>query len=181
MKRILGIVGLLVLVSCADSPLRGPEGADGAVGPEGAPGGVLWRDATGRAVGYGDRLGVGYFDDAGRLWTVNPLTGQPDQPEVRDLVYETADCTGDAWDTTALALVPVVYQGGYAVRPVAARMALVNFGSYRNVETGECGEVTTARPPILATAFADFEVLDEVPADVVFSPPLYPVRPEPAR
>lgn len=169
MKRILGIAILFAMVSCAE--MRGPEGDPGI------PGGVLWKDATDRTVGYGDRFGVGYFDDAGLLWTVSPMTGQPAQYAVQMLLYETPDCTGDAWENQAPALIPVRYQDGYLIRPIAARMATIRYGSSLSMSGNTCTEAPADRPTVVATAFADFEVLAEMPESAVFVPPLYPVKP----
>lgn len=169
MKYIFSIAILLALVSCADG-LRGPEGDPGV------PGGILWNDADGRTVGHGDSVSVGYFDSDGLLWLIYPRTGMPKQPEINQLTYESDDCTGTPWETTALARIPVLYLGRYMVRPINARMAIINYGSARHLDNDECMPGRYIEGGLAAMRFEDYESLPGIPGDAVFTVPLYPVR-----
>lgn len=169
-KGVVIVIACLALASCESAGVDANGGA-GIVG-----GGILWKDATGRTVGYGDQVSVGYFDADGLLWLVNPRTGQPVQPEVRQREFESLNCSGTPLDTTALAMIPIRYQGRYFVRPINARMFTVTLGSYDHVGEDDCGQ-RYGSTSVVAVSLLDFEPLPGIPEDAVFTPPIYPVAP----
>jgi hypothetical protein len=108
-KSSLLILLATISSSCAPNPLagpRGPQGLPGEQGPTGPKGdrgdegprgytgaGVVWRDANGNTVGYGNE--PLYIDSRGFQWRTEPITGQPYLPEVSaDFFYATNDCSG---------------------------------------------------------------------------------------
>ncbi|MCY1074377.1 hypothetical protein [Archangium lansingense] len=80
----------------------GPQGPTGPQGPSATSRPAVWRDANNTYVGpVLTNEEVLYFDAGGRVWFVDPSTGQL-QAESLDIKYDAADCTGNAYVNATL-------------------------------------------------------------------------------
>ena len=100
----------LFLAGCSTQG-GGPQGSAGLQGPAGAPGangGLVWKDARGMDLGpYVLMSEAGatnpspfpaYFDGAGNIWSVDPVTASLGGPVyAAAIVYEGANCTGTGY------------------------------------------------------------------------------------
>lgn len=174
MNRIMWLICALLLLSGCVGEEEGPEG------PIGLPGGVLWRDATDQAVGYGDRSAVLYFDDSGLAWTLHPVTGQMALWSVSYIYFNSADCSGSGGILSAEAIprVPLTVEDRVLVRAVETPFAMVSCRSRKAAipsGEGDCREQDGTQQALIT--LSDLTEAD-FPLSAAFVSPFYPAPPE---